>query len=192
VAAVPFLNSDGRALYQRFLTDPLPRAFALAPTGSASKSSSGYDPPGYALRTCSRAASQCQLYAVNNDVVWTGPRPNEPGANPTRVVARTVPMNVSTSLGAFFAVNPVCSSRGLPKVSIAQLPAHGAAVVAPRDAHPAFPPNHPYVACNAALVPGVGVIYTPVHGYAGTDAVTIEEINLDGKRQLVRIELQVM
>jgi hypothetical protein len=42
------------------------------------------------------------------------------------------------------------------------------------------------------LVPAVGVTYTPVHGYAGSEAVTIEEINLDGKRQLVRIALQVM
>lgn len=32
----------------------------------------------------------------------------------------------------------------------------------------------------------------PASGYAGTDALTIEEVSVDGKRQVLRIELTVM
>ncbi len=191
-AAVPFLTDEGRAAYRRFLNMPRPRAFALAPNGSVNVSSGGYDPLGFALRNCRRVSPRCQFYAVNDDVVWTGPKQDSPGVGPARVVARTVRMNVGTSLGAFYAVNPDCSSRGLPKVSVTSIPTHGTAAVAPRDEHPAFPPGSPYAACNAGLVPAMGVSYTPASGYAGADALTIEEINMDGKRQVLRIELTVM
>ncbi len=59
VSAVPFLNDAGKALYQRFLSATKPRAFVIAPNGSASSSASGYDPLGYALRGCARLAAGC-------------------------------------------------------------------------------------------------------------------------------------
>lgn len=108
-----------------------------------------------------------------------------------RVIEVTVRKNVTTPLGGFFAVNPDYSSRGLPRVSIARAPAHGIAVVGPRPRHPEFPPGHPYAACDAALVPAVGVSYTPVQDYSGGDQLTIEEITVDGKREVFRIELKV-
>ena len=191
VAAVPFLRDEGRALYQRFLSRPDPRAFVLAPNGSASEASAGYDPLGLALRRCARGAAQCRPYAVNGDVVWTGPRPEHPGEDPPRVVERTVRMNVVTPLGGFFAVNLDCSSRGLPKVSIAEAPAHGTTVVGPREQHPSFPPGSPYASCDTAMVPAVGVTYTPVQNYSGGDRLTIEEITVDGKREVFRVELKV-
>ena len=192
VAAVPFLSDAGRALYQHFLQAPRLRAVALAPNGSISEASGGYDPLGYALRNCGRSSSQCRLYAVNDDVVWSGPKPASPGADPVRLVARTVRMNVSTPLAAFYGVNPDCSPRGLPQVSVAAAPAHGGAAVAPRDEHPAFPQGSPYAACNVGLVPAMGVTYTPAPGYSGNDALTVEEVNVNGRRQVLRIELTVM
>jgi dienelactone hydrolase len=192
VAAVPFLNNDGRALYQRFLSGSGPRAFVLAPNGSVSVSRGGYDPVGYALRHCARTSPRCQPYAVNDDVVWTGPKPEHPGEDPPRMVRKSVRMDASTPLGGFFAVNPDCSSRGLPKVSISEAPAHGTAVVGPREQHPAFPAGNPFAVCNSSLVPAVGVTYTPAPGYAGGDRLTIEEITPDGKREVFQIELNVM
>lgn len=38
----------------------------------------------------------------------------------------------------------------------------------------------------------MGVTYTPAPGYSGNDALTVEEVNVDGKRQMLRIELTVM
>jgi dienelactone hydrolase len=192
VAAVPFLSNAGRGLYLRFLNFSGPRAFVLAPNGSASTAHEGYDPLGYALRHCAQVTPPCQPYAVNDEVVWTGPKPEHPGEDPPRSVQKTVHMDTSTALGGFFAVNPDCSSRGLPKISISEAPAHGTAVVGPRDQHPAFPPSSPFAVCNAATVPAMGVTYTPVPGYFGGDELTIEEITLDGKHQVFRIELKVM
>ena len=100
-------------------------------------------------------------------------------------------MNVVTPLGGLFAVNLDCSSRGLPKVSIAEAPAHGTAVVGPREQHPSFPPGSPYASCDTAMVPAVGVTYTPVQNYSGGDRLTIEEITVDCKREVFRVELKV-
>jgi dienelactone hydrolase len=192
VAAVPFLNNDGRALYQRFLNRPGPRAFVLAPNGAASVANGGYDPLGYALRHCAQGSALCRPYAVDDDVVWSGPKPEHPGEDPPRVVQKTVRMNVASSLGGFFAVNPDCSSKGLPMVSISEAPTHGTVVVGPRAQHPAFPPGNPYATCNAAMVPAIGLTYTPVPDYSGGDRLTIEETTVDGKHEVFRIELQVM
>jgi dienelactone hydrolase len=192
VAAVPFLNDAGRTLYQRFLGVAGRRAFVLAADGSAGEANGGYDPLGYALRHCAGVSTPCRPYAVNDQVVWSGPKPEHPGEDPPRLVERSVPMNVATSLGGFYAVNPDCSARGLPKVAITRVPAHGTAVVGAGTQHPAFPPGHPLVACNAAVVPAVGVTYTPVPNYSGGDGLTIEETTADGKRSVFRIELKVM
>ena len=130
---------------------------------------------------------------MNDDVVWSGPRQETPGAGPpVRVVAKTVRTDAATLLGAFFSVNLDCSSRGLPRVVISERPAHGAAVVGKRDAHPAFPAGSPYAACNAGLAPGMGVTYTPLPGYSGADALVIDETTSDGQRQIIRIELSVL
>uniref|UniRef100_UPI001F25213C dienelactone hydrolase family protein n=1 Tax=Paraburkholderia adhaesiva TaxID=2883244 RepID=UPI001F25213C len=76
VAAVPRLNAAGRSAYAQFLQMPLPRAFALAPDGSAVASSRGADPVAYALEHCRQLYHRCQLYAVDGDVVWSGKRAN--------------------------------------------------------------------------------------------------------------------
>jgi dienelactone hydrolase len=78
VAAVPFLTEPGRALYQRFLGKPLPRAVAIAPNGNAASENGGFDPYAKALNMCRKSTSGCRLYAVDNDVVWTKPAPPPP------------------------------------------------------------------------------------------------------------------
>lgn len=60
----------GRADYERFLTRPLPRAFAIDGLGRWGWAT-GDDAPSRALAFCQqRAAGQCRLYAVNEQVVW--------------------------------------------------------------------------------------------------------------------------
>lgn len=71
---LPFLSAAAQAGYQTFLTKDFPRAFAVAPTGAWSWSDDGDDPARRALDRCNtRAAGQCRLYAVDQDVVWTSP-----------------------------------------------------------------------------------------------------------------------
>jgi len=73
--AVPYLSDNGRAYYQKFLDRPFTRALAVAPNGFAAAANGGFDPIAMALGLCRQRARDCQLYAVDNDVVWTRPGP---------------------------------------------------------------------------------------------------------------------
>ena len=73
---LPGISEAGRQQYQSFLVARSPRAFALSPSGNtwAWFSSLVPDAAWRALMGCSeRAKKQCQLYAVDDAVVWTAP-----------------------------------------------------------------------------------------------------------------------
>ncbi len=191
VGSVPFMNDQGRALYRKFLAASFPRVFVVAPNG-AGFISGGYDPLRLALRSCAeKAGGACRPYAVNDAVVWTGPKQENPGQPIIRAYSRTVPAETTTVLGVFYAVNPDCSPRGLPTVRISEPPSHGTAAAGPREANPAFPPASPFAVCNASRVPAVGVTYAPVKGFTGADSIAIEEVTRDGRHQLIRLTLSV-
>lgn len=72
VYAVPGLSEEKRKIYRKFLTEPLPRAFAVSDSGSVGWASRTPDAMNRALYFCQVYAKQgCRLYAVDNDVVWT-------------------------------------------------------------------------------------------------------------------------
>ncbi len=82
--AVPFLRDSGREAYREFMTRPVPRAFAVAPTGAFGWATQGFqmsyrsgmraDVIETAMERCnSRANGACRLYALDNRVVWTEP-----------------------------------------------------------------------------------------------------------------------
>lgn len=67
----PLANS-GRAAYQNFLSKTPPRAFALSPSGAWGWAAGKDDALSAALGSCQKYSTQpCQLYAVDEDVVWT-------------------------------------------------------------------------------------------------------------------------
>ncbi len=79
IAAVPYLGSEGmRALYRKFLSKPIPRAFAIGPNGGAA-AHGGFDPLTQALRDCSALTADCRLYAYDDQVVWTRSGPPATG-----------------------------------------------------------------------------------------------------------------
>jgi dienelactone hydrolase len=68
---IPYVRDTGRVGYEKFLLQPMPRAFALAPNGSWGWAEGGDDPLKRALGNCNaRGQGQCRLYAVDADVVW--------------------------------------------------------------------------------------------------------------------------
>lgn len=72
VNVVPGLSEEKRKVYRKFLTEPLPRAFAISESGSVGWASRTPDAMNRALYFCQVYAKQgCRLYAVDNDVVWT-------------------------------------------------------------------------------------------------------------------------
>jgi dienelactone hydrolase len=81
--SVPYVGDSGKALYQHFSSAVLPRAFVVAPNGIAASAAGGFDPIAKALADCLQHAPHCELYAVDNDVVWTPPH----APRPTRFAA---------------------------------------------------------------------------------------------------------
>lgn len=80
VDAVPRLSEGLQDGYRQFLKCPLPRAFAIAPTGAAAIMSGGDDIAARTLEACDKDFGNCRLYAVDNDVVWIDPRTTPPAA----------------------------------------------------------------------------------------------------------------
>ncbi len=73
VSAVPFLTDKGRGGYRDYLAKTTPRAFALSGTGAWSWAEEGDDPASRALASCQKNSKlPCQLYSIDNDVVWSG------------------------------------------------------------------------------------------------------------------------
>lgn len=71
IAAVPYLSENGRAAYREYLHKLSPRAFAVSPSGAWCWAEEGEDPHARALAACARSGGQpCQLYSVDDDVVW--------------------------------------------------------------------------------------------------------------------------
>jgi dienelactone hydrolase len=73
IEAVPYLTENGRAAYREYLAKMTPRAFAVSPTGAWCWAEEGEDPDTRALATCASKSKQpCQLYSVDDYVVWQG------------------------------------------------------------------------------------------------------------------------
>jgi hypothetical protein len=73
VAAVPWVDTTSRAAYVKFLALKLPRAFAVASSGSSVSTQGGYDPLARALALCRAHGLACRPYAVDEQVVWSPP-----------------------------------------------------------------------------------------------------------------------
>ncbi|WP_169708784.1 dienelactone hydrolase family protein [Trinickia terrae] len=70
LSAVPYLSDAQREkLYRGFLAAPLPRAMAIGLT-NGTWASGGFDPAAAAMKNCWKITKYCQLYAVDNAVVW--------------------------------------------------------------------------------------------------------------------------
>jgi hypothetical protein len=83
IAAVPYLNPEVRASYERFQMINLPRAFALSRTGATGRYGGGgtlEQARAKALATCAaNGATDCAIYAEDLTVVWPGrPRVDPP------------------------------------------------------------------------------------------------------------------
>lgn len=77
IDAVPYLGADGRAAYRDYLLKMKPRAFALSANGAWCWAEEGEDPDVRALATCeSKSRQPCQLYAVDDNVVYAAPGNN--------------------------------------------------------------------------------------------------------------------
>lgn len=71
VDAIPFLPESGREQYRAFLQKDTPRAFALSASGAWGWAEEGEETNQRALAACqSKSSKPCQLYSVDDYVVW--------------------------------------------------------------------------------------------------------------------------
>jgi dienelactone hydrolase len=89
IDAVPFMHENGRAAYREYLQKVKPRAFAVSASGAWCWAEEGEDPGARALATCaSKGNGPCQLYSVDDNVVWAG---EAPARTATAVAAAPAP-----------------------------------------------------------------------------------------------------
>ena len=107
VGAVPYLNAEVRASYERFLMINLPRAFALSRSGATGRWGGGgtlEQARAKALGTCAaNGATDCAIYAEDLTVVWPGR---------ARVDPPPVPGPLITGSGYAFVPDPRFIWRG--------------------------------------------------------------------------------
>jgi dienelactone hydrolase len=71
VDKLPFVGDRAREAYRAFLARGAPRAFAISQDGRWGWSNAQWNTAARALAMCNRAAKPtCQLYAVDDEVVW--------------------------------------------------------------------------------------------------------------------------
>ena len=179
------MNEAGRALYDKFLQKPLaPRLHHR--TGICFVAMGGFDPLTRGLEECRARSAQCGVYAYDNDVVWT-PAPSQS----EKIYNVTVAADHTTTLNSSFAVNPDCTSRGLPTPWATQPPTHGTAKSPASEDFPRFAPNSPFARCTQHKVPVAVIDYTPDTGFVGTDYLVFEEVTLDHQDKVFRISIVV-
>ena len=71
IEKVPYLKESGKEAYRLFLTKPFPRVFVISEKGNYAWEFGGGDPIDGALARCeNRALIKCNIYAVDDFVVW--------------------------------------------------------------------------------------------------------------------------
>jgi len=172
-AAVPFLNETHAGFYRLFLEKPFPRALVVSPV-SASMQSGGFDPIRRALEQCRKGGPPCQLYAVDDRVVWTGPP--EGGSAKIKGVSiftRGVAAGGRVGLQRLLNLTPQCTVRTIPTPEVTQAPAHGRVSVSGPLPVASFAADSPYAACNPARARLVQVDYDADVDFTGVDFIGI-------------------
>jgi hypothetical protein len=172
-AAVPYLGEKNKAFYDKFLAQPLPRALAISAHGAFSRQG-GFDPVERAMRECQAKQPDCQLYAYDNDVVWTGPKDHPIAVGGVPIFPKMTEAGVGVVIGQSVAVNPDCSQRAASEIELIQKPAHGSVEMKSTEEFPHFPPSNPLSACNHTQAPTTVIRYTPAAGFIGTDFLTFQ------------------
>ena len=97
-SALPLVNDKGRQVYQAFLKKEMPRVFLIAANGAGVSTNVGYDPLARGQALCKQHNLRCQVYAVDDQVVWPKPVPLPPPTSFARLEdAAAVPYLTDTA-----------------------------------------------------------------------------------------------
>jgi hypothetical protein len=103
----------------------------------------------------------------------------------------TVAADRTTTLNSSFAVDPDCTSRGLPTLWVTQPPTHRTAKSLASEDFPRFAPSSPLTRCAQHRVPVAVIDYTPDTRFVGADYLVFEEVTVNHQDRVFRISIVV-
>ena len=92
----------------------------------------------------------------------------------------------------YLAVNPDCSSLGIPVVVVKRSPAHGSVRMAQGDTFPGYAADNPRHVCDSKKVPAILVFYTSEKGYVGPDEFDISALYANGETSADTLQINVI
>jgi len=191
VAAVPYLSAAGQEKYRQFLAMRLPRAIVIAPDGTMAASSGGYDPLGQALGICRNGHLGCTPYAIDTNVVWTGPRRMVAPSPKPMTASLTIQGQHSTQIVFASFPDRNCATPVPPRITITTHPMHGLTHVNPQDGIGHYAPGSRDAACNGKSVHGTRILYTPADYYTGPDMLAFQVTAPGHASQTLTINLTI-
>ena len=89
------------------------------------------------------------------------------------------------------SVEPDCSPRGTPTLTVVHPPEHGKVVIRDDPFFYVFPPQSARAACSTQKVPGHRAFYTADAGFSGHDKVVLEGSQPDGYVRRITVNIDV-
>ena len=140
--------------------------------------------------------SICNLLVGATSLVGacTVPPASQQPANPAAATAQNKNANVAIrgaisgekqKIQFIYFINPDCTSAGLVKISVTEVPAHGSVTTEPLSDFPAFEKENVRFVCNTRRVAGLQVFYQSEPGFVGSDKLTIDVVYPNGLIQRV-------
>jgi hypothetical protein len=107
------------------------------------------------------------------------------------MVTKSAISGVSLPLAFEYAINPDCSSRGLPTLRVLVPPNHGTVNLEAGSDFTSFSRENQRYDCNKNAVAGLHIVYTSSAGYVGDDRTEVEVISPDGFDRITSFQISV-
>ena len=107
-------------------------------------------------------------------------RPNGAAATP---IEKTTFSGTVQTVYYFYAVNPDCTSGGLPTLEVVRAASHGSISFQNVEHYTEFPSTNQRYECNKQKSPSVAVVYTSEETYVGTDRFAVKSVFPSGSSQ---------
>ncbi len=104
---------------------------------------------------------------------------------------KTVVAGQQVLLNKAYSINPDCTVRGTPNVTMVTQPQNGRLEIKAGMDYPNFPASNTHASCNTRRVAMTKMTYIPNPGYQGTDTATFRVIFPSGAERIERYDIRV-
>ena len=141
------------------------------------------------MRWAAIAICVCAIWAAPTRQSLAYQTGESPSAAPTsenaqvesNTFTRTAGGHVAIKLFGSSSADPDCHSVGFPKVTVIDLPSHGAIIIKKEPLYPNYRPTSTHYKCNFIQTIGVNVYYKTNQTISGSDKVVIRQAFPNGR-----------